>query len=465
MYSSTCSKHELLVYINTHKKQYFLQEVKFIRLCATSAIKIISKMKTYIIGLFVVIAIIFTGCNSGQKKDNQHSQDKHEHVYGDGHDHSNEKDHDHTDGDGHEHGNEDGHNHSEGDGHDHGKESGDIEEIAFSKEQAKLVGLSTETVSPGTFYQAIKTSGQIQASQGNEVVIAATSNGIVSFTNPSITDGSAVNAGQSVVTISAKKLLEGDPAAKAKIAYDIALKEYQRAEGLVKDQIISAKEFEQVKLRYETARTAYEAQASNITASGVSVTSPISGYIKNRLVAQGEYVSVGQPIATVSQNKRLQLRAEVSENNFKMLKSISSANFKPAYDNIVYKLSDLNGRLLSYGKSSGDQTFYIPVTFEFDNIGDIIPGAFTEVYLLSSPQENIISVPVSSVTEEQGLNFVYLRLDEEGYKKQEVTLGQNNGERVQILSGLNKGDKVVVKGVYQVKLAATSSVMPEGHSH
>lgn len=430
---------------------------------ATSTIKIISKMKTYIIGLFVVIAIIFTGCNSGQKKDNQNSRDKHEHVDGDGHDHSNEKDHDHSDDDGHDHA-KDG-NHSEDDGHGHGKESGSIEEIVFSKEQAKLVGLTTEAVSPGTFYQAIKTSGQIQASQGNEVVIAATSNGIVSFTNPSITDGTAINAGQSVVTISAKKLLEGDPAAKAKIAYDIALKEYQRAEGLVKDQIISAKDFEQSKLRYETAKTAYEAQASNITASGISVTSPISGYIKNRLVAQGEYVSVGQPIATVSQNKRLQLRAEVSENNFKMLKTISSANFKPAYDNVVYKLSDLNGRLLSYGKSSGEQTFYIPVTFEFDNIGDIIPGAFTEVYLLSSPQENIISVPVSSVTEEQGLNFVYLRLDEEGYKKQEVILGQNNGERVQILSGLKKGDKVVVKGVYQVKLAATSSVMPEGHSH
>jgi multidrug efflux pump subunit AcrA (membrane-fusion protein) len=56
-------------------------------------------------------------------------------------------------------------------------------------------------------------------------------------------------------------------------------------------------------------------------------------------------------------------------------------------------------------------------------------------------------------------------LDEEGYKKQEVMLGQNNGERVQILSGLKNGDKVVTKGVYQVKLAATSSVMPEGHAH
>ncbi|MDR0431251.1 MAG: efflux RND transporter periplasmic adaptor subunit [Tannerellaceae bacterium] len=377
-------------------------------------------MKLYIIELFVVLTTLLTGCNSGSQKEDEHH---------------------------------------------HGEETGSADEIVFSPKQAELVGLTTEIVSPGVFYQVINTSGQIQASQGDEAVIVATSNGIVSFTNPSITDGALISAGQSIVTISAKKLLEGDPAIKSKIAYETALKEYQRAEGLIKEQIISAKEFEQIKSRYETAKTTYEAQASNMTETGVSVTSPISGYIKNRFVAQGEYVSVGQPVATVSKNKRLQLRAEVPERNFKMLKSINSANFKPAYENTVYKLSDLNGRLLSYGKASGDQTFYIPVTFEFDNIGDIIPGTFTEVYLLSGPQENVVSVPISSVTEEQGLNFVYLRLDEEGYKKQEVILGQNNGERVQILSGLKEGDEVVVKGVYQVKLAATSSVMPEGHSH
>ena len=85
--------------------------------------------------------------------------------------------------------------------------------------------------------------------------------------------------------------------------------------------------------------------------------------------------------------------------------------------------------------------------------------------MLSIPQQNIISVPASAITEEQGLYFVYLQLDEEGYKKQEVTLGQNDGVRTQITSGLKIGDKVVTKGVYQVKLAAISSVMPEGHSH
>ena len=399
-------------------------------------------MKTYISFVTVIAVLFFTACNQGKEEHNEDSKGIHTQAEGESH------------------------NHSEDDGHDHAKgESNHTDEISFTKAQAEAVGLIVETVSPGAFQQVIKTSGQIQASQGDEATIVSTSNGIVSFSNRSITEGAAVRSGEAIVTVSAKNLLEGDPATKVKIVYETAQKEFSRAEKLIKDNIISAKEYEQIRLRYETAKTAYEAQAANITSSGVRVTSPISGFIKNRLVSQGDYVSVGQPIATVSQNKRLQLRAEVSENYYKSLKNIGGTNFQTSYDNEVYKLSDLNGRLLSFGKASGGQSFYIPVTFEFDNIGDIIPGSFVSVYLLSNPLENVISVPVSALTEEQGLNFVYLQLDEEGYKKQEVTLGQSNGDRVQVLSGLKAGDKVVTKGVYQVKLAAVSSIMPEGHSH
>ena len=396
-------------------------------------------MKTYIIGALIAMALLISGCHAGSK--NGSSADAKE-----SHEHLDEHDHDHS------------HSHD----HDHDHSSGDTDEIHFSRQQAEAVDLETEEVAPGPFSYVIKTSGHIRAAQGDEAIIAATSNGIVSFTNPSLTDGSAVKSGQSIVTISAKDLLEGDPSAKAKIEFETAEKEFQRAELLVKDQIISTKEFEQSRLRYETA---YNAQASNMTAHGVRVTSPINGYIKNRMVGQGEYVSVGQPIATVSQNRRLQLRAELSESHYKTLKNITSANFKPAYDDQVYRLSDLNGRLLSFGRSADGQSFFIPVTFEFDNVGDFLPGAFSEVYLLANPQNDVISVPISSLTEEQGLYFVYLQLEEEHYNKQEVTPGQSDGTRVQIVSGLKPGDKVVTKGVYQVKLAAVSSVMPEGHTH
>ena len=144
---------------------------------------------------------------------------------------------------------------------------------------------------------------------------------------------------------------------------------------------------------------------------------------------------------------------------------MNSANFKPAYDNVTYRLSEMNGKLLSYGKTSSSSSFYIPVTFEFDNIGDIIPGSFAEVYLLASQRDNVISVPVTSLTEEQGLNFVYIQVEPEAFIKQEVTVGQNNGERVEIIKGLRGGENVVTKGVTQVKLAAASGAIPEGHSH
>ena len=120
--------------------------------------------------------------------------------------------------------------------------------------------------------------------------------------------------------------------------------------------------------------------------------------------------------------------------------------------------------MLSYGKASDENGYYVPVTFEFDNKGNIIPGAFVEIFLLSSAMENVISLPHSALTEEQGSFFAYLQLDKEGYKKQLVTLGADNGESVQILSGIKTGDRVVIKGAFQVKLASASNAIP-AHSH
>lgn len=363
----------------------------------------------------------------------------------------------------------DGHNHEEDDGHNHKEEKNSGEEhsdeIVFTRQQADAIGLEVYNVEPGIFSQVIKTSGQIQSAQGDEATIVATTNGIVSFPARSIIEGAPVGTGTTIVTISARNLYEGDPVAKAKITYETALKEFKRAEGLVKDKIISEKEFEQSRLKYENARTAYEAQATNVTASGVKVTTPISGYIKNRLVNQGEFVSVGQPIATVSKNRRLQLRADVSENYFNELGKIRNANFVVSYNNKAYRLADLNGRLLSFGKAADETSFYIPVTFEFDNIGDFIPGSYVEVYLLATPQNNVISIPVSALTEEQGIYFVYLQIGEEEFLKREIAIGESDGKNVRVLSGLSTDDKVVIKGAYQVKLASNSSVLPEGHSH
>ena len=376
----------------------------------------------------------------------------------------NHEGHDHgTEAHDHEH---EGHDHEhEGDEHSRSSEpaTGHSDEIILPKAKAEAAGVKTSIIEPEVFEQVIKTSGQVLAAQGDESVAVATVAGVVSFRGK-VTEGMSVGKGTALVTISSSNIADGDPVQRARIAYDISRKEYERMQALVKNKIVSDKEFAQAEQNYENARISYEALAKNHSAGGQAVTSPISGFVKNILVKEGDYVTIGQPLVSITQNRRLFLRAEVSEKYYPSLRTIGSANFKTPYDNKVYELKELNGRLLSFGKSAGENSFYVPVTFEFDNKGDIIPGSFVEVYLLSSPMENVLSLPRTALTEEQGLFFAYLQLDEEGYKKQEVTLGADNGKSVQVLSGIKAGDRVVTQGAYQVKLASASNAIP-AHSH
>ena len=411
------------------------------------------------------------GENHGEKHSHVDGHaDEHNHNHADGHNHvdSGSHNHSHADLGGHNHNHADAHSHehshadADADSHSHNHGEG----IAFTRKQAEDAGLEVEKIEEMPFYNVIKTAGHLQTPVGAEAVVVATSSGVLYYTQASLVEGQALSEGCSFAGISARKLQDGDPLMKAKLAYETAELEYERAQRLVVDKIISAKEFEQIRLRYETAKTTYEGQAKGMTEKGASVVSPITGYLKQLLVPNGAYVEVGQPIAVVTQTRRLQLRAEVSERDYVQLSKVTTANFRPAYTDKLYKITDLNGRLVAYGKSASDMaSHYIPVTFEFDNVGDIIPGSYAEVYLLTAPEDGVVSVPVGAITEEQGLYFVYVQVCTEEFMKREVHLGRRNGERVEILHGLHHGERVVTRGAYQVKLASVATSIPHGHSH
>lgn len=356
------------------------------------------------------------------------------------------------------------HNHeAEEAAHEAESHGGHSDEIILTPEKAKAAGVMVETVTPGTFREVIPTSGQVLAAQGDENTLVAATAGVVSFSR-TVTEGMSVGRDVELLSVSAENLQDGDPVKRARIAYERAKGEYERAEKLIGERIVSEKEFNVLKENYENARIAYEALSPSKAGKGVAVKSPMAGYVKACFVKEGDYVTVGQPLLSVTQTRRLMLRAEVSERYYSRLHNIVSANFQTPYDDKVYSLTDLKGRLLSFGKSSDGTSYYVPVTFEFDNRGDVIPGSFVEVYLLASERQNVLSVPVSALTEEQGLYFIYCQIDEECYRKQEVTVGANDGKRVEILSGLKGGEKVVTQGAIHVKLASASTAIP-GHTH
>jgi len=403
-------------------------------------------MKKIFLGL-AVSAYLLVGCGETDTK-NKPNTEQHGH---DGHSHEHD-DHDHA-----------GHDHDHDD-HHHDEELAD-DEVDFTDEQAERVNLTLEKVAPGAFYQVVKTSGQLIAPVGDESTVVASSSGIISFAKSGLNPGNSIANGQHIATVSAKNIAEGDPLAKLRLEYEAAKKEFERAELLAKDSLISMIDYNQAKLNYENARVAHSALAHQSTQNGVSMRSNTQGYIKNILVSDGEYVSVGQPIMTITKNKKIQLKADLSEQHAGLLSQITSANFQTAQSATTYSMNELDGRLVSYGKQLDGSSFYIPVIFEFNNAGNFYAGSFVTVFLKTRPLENAITVPLSAIVEEQGLYFVYVKDREHIYKKKEIKKGADDGKRALVLSGLEIGEELVATSAYHLKLASMSSDIPHGHSH
>ena len=346
--------------------------------------------------------------------------------------------------------------------HDSVLDTGHGDEIVISPGRQAALGIRTAVVSAGEFHEVIRTGGRILSSAGDESTVVAKSEGIISLNSLSV--GSAVGKGARIGTISSREIGTGDKLAKARITYETAKKEYERDLQLSADNIVSETHLDQSRLEYEYAKAEYDALSAGAAASGgITVSSPISGFIKTLNVKNGDYVGTGTLIATVSRNRRLQLRADLSEKHFGELGRIRDANFTTSYSDSVFRLKDLGGRLVGCGRPS-DGDFFIPVTFEFDNKGEFVPGSYVTVYLITSSAGSVISVPLSAVIEDQGVHCVFVRDADDCFVRREVVPGGSDGERIAILKGLSEGETIVTEGAVDVKLAGSVS-SPAGHSH
>lgn len=363
------------------------------------------------------------------------------------------------------HGHE-GHNHEAEEAHAHDEHDleaeGDLHnagEIVLTPEKAKEAGVECQEITAGSFNEVIPVAGRILLSSSDEATVAATQPGIVKMTR-AWTAGMNISAGTPLFTLSQSKLPEGDLATRARINLETARSEFDRIEKLYNRQLATISEYEAAKNAYENARLT----SASLTQGGGSITAPKSGYVLECLVKDGDYVETGTPLMTITSTRRLQLQADLPIRDYGKLSQITSANFRLPQNETLYQLSSLGGRLISHAPTTEGNSAYVPLIFEFDNASGIVAGSFAEIYLLGSRREKVISVPIEALTEEQGLYYVYIREDEDCYRKRLIKKGATDGDRVEIISGLKEGENVVVKNPMAVRLASMSGAIP-GHTH
>jgi cobalt-zinc-cadmium efflux system membrane fusion protein len=352
-------------------------------------------------------------------------------------------------------------------GHSHEAES--IGEIAFLKEQAWKSDFMVSQINPSPFHSVIPTSGEIMAMPGEKKNITASSQGIIRFADPLLVQGSTVKKGQLLFTLSSETLVEDNVKLRfeeAKNRLEKSRSGYQRHQILHEQGALSERQLQESRSTYVEDSLRYYSLAANISEDGVKVTAPVSGTIHELLVSDGEYTEPGKLLATLSTNRTLMLRADLPQQYYAQLKDIKTAHFRPAYSDQVFTVEEMNGALLAAGVSVAENDHYLPVIFKLENDGHLLEGAFAEVYLQTVELKDILAVPLTALSEEQGNLYLYVQVTGESYSKQAVTTGENDGLYVEITSGLHGGERVVTRGVMLVKAASmVSGVVGDGHNH
>ncbi len=391
-------------------------------------------MKKY--HIIIALAYLLASCDS------DHGHD----LLGCGHDHSQDKK-----GSG-----KSAHSHTHGDDCDHSHE--------HKHQDHEQFGVIDVVYTP--FGEVIRTGGEIMPARGDEQVVVANHDGLAFFALAGIQEGISVSANQQLITITSGGLVHDNLEAgylDAKAQFEKSRIDYQRASKLMADTIIPEREYLDAKLAFESSQVAFNAIKRNYEAGGQKVLASTNGYIKKIHVSEGEFVQMGQPLVTISQNKRLVIKADVPQNAIPKLKTIRSANFLTPYDGKIYTTTELNGRLVSWGKSTAESSFYIPIFFEVDNKGDLISGTFIEVFLKTATTAESIAIPKSAVMEEFGSYYVFVD-NHDDWEKRYIKIDGTDGVLVRVAEGLMVGEHVATKNVSRIKLSQMSGQLPE-HAH
>ncbi len=182
---------------------------------------------------------------------------------------------------------------------------------------------------------------------------------------------------------------------------------------------------------------------------------------------QGEHVEAGAPIASISSSQSLNLRFDVPHRYYSSIGKASEAIIFLPGESKGISLTSLGGRRISQDAAvtADANSSFIPIYYSIRNDGRLLPGMAFTAYLTSGVSNPALAVPVSALSEQQGELYVYEEVHHGHFMKRPVAIGNRNGEYATIISGIDKGAVIAVNGVTTVRLAETSNVAPEGHSH
>ncbi len=222
----------------------------------------------------------------------------------------------------------------------------------------------------------------------------------------------------------------------------------------------------EVALRLAEQELASAEQRASITQAGEQrvdpvrafpLRAPISGMISEAAFTPGEQVEAGKSLFTIMNLDRVWIEAQVFEKDLGAITSAKRATFKTtAFPDQIFQIGEgTPNRLVAVGAAVDPEKRTVSVVYEVANPeAKLRDRMFAEITIDTTGGRAVVSVPKSAVIDEQGRKIVYVYDGGERFSRRAVTVGSEGQTRVEILSGLKSGERVVVEGIYQLRSSA-----------
>lgn len=264
-----------------------------------------------------------------------------------------------------------------------------------------------------------------------------------------VREGSRVQKGQVVAKVEDKYLALD--VRTAKDAFEKLKLDKERFENSLKTGGVTQAQVDDISLQLRNAESRLE-QAQTRLADAV-ITAPISGVINKKYIELGAYVSPGTALFDIVDVSSLKLQVGVDEKRVVLLKPGNQVDITVP----VFPDKSFTGNI-SFIASKSDKALNFPVEIKVNNMkGDIVKaGMYATATFRFNEETPVLSVPRNAFVGSVNTQQVYVLEDNNTVSLRKVTPGGVFGETIEILSGLEEGDKVVVSG--QINLADGSAV-------
>lgn len=413
--------------------------------------------------LFVLVTLVFVfqmGCN--KKKGHE-----------DGHHGHKEKKEKHDDHKGHDDHRDEHKGHADNkDGHDDHKGHDEHEEgvVHLSPQAYKRSGISTAMVSKGSLNGTIKIPAEVRSDPDYVAHISPLVEGKIESVDVKL--GDVVTVGQKLVTL--RSLILGRLRAdlsRTTAHREVSKQTMDRQEKLRSEGINSKRALIEAQHTYEEANAERKAVLSQLRVLGakavggakMDLVSPIAGTIIERHATRGENASSANSLFVIADLSKVWIIGRVYEQQIAQVRKGMTASVTLA----AYPSRTWEGKIDFIGAVIEEDTRTLPIRVELENSDGILrPGLFGSLRLSSPDKNQGMLVPTTSVQIMENKSVVFVETKESGkFKSKIVTIGRQGTHQVEILSGLDATDKIVVEGAFILKSELMRAEMGDGHNH